>query len=722
MRSRNRHHRRSSGSGVYAPVGPSSPHADAGGDGAWSPSSLYDANGPTTPTSATPMQTPGVSSRPPPSSFTFPFQAYPGNPDPGTNVPGSYSRRSSISSESLQNHFARPVAPFMADHPRSSSPASGSGSGSPSGSSPGAVAAPAGVASSASSIYRQSVGAAISSSTALPHQSPVHSFPPSPIVGNTNSGIYSTMDSLPRASYAGTDGFGAIPRNGSTHSFRAPFLSPASRPSSSLWSPPSYPQLPRLSGVGTPNASMTVLPPGSLAPPSKKVLPSTRLDRPLGKEDKPWLQKREARSTASWWITLLCLILGILGAAALCFFGVRDVRMLKPSQLCPVLDEQFNGGGATNGLDDNTWGWDVELGGFGAGQFHMTSKSSDNAFIRNNQLYIYPTLTSITGGVDKAKILDGGNFTLAGCTASAASVADSANKNRTAATSNCAVRSSAGLGTAINPVRSARINTKGKKSIRYGKVEVRAKLPRGDWLWPSVFMLPEDPQYGKGPPSGRIDILSSRGNAPSSGLPLGFTSATTQSTLTYGPFAATADAAGAGGNSANGATSYPSFSAQLVKNLFGYVGNKRNTLDQGFHTYGMEWTGDWMRFYVDGRNQKSLEVQLTGKGGKSLWDRGGFPQTAQNGSSAVVVNNLWAGRGPSAPFDQNFYLVVDLAAGGTTGWFPDNLGNKPWYDQSRSAMRDFATMVDSWYSTWPQSQEDRSFRLDSVKMWKLCGT
>ena len=31
-----------------------------------------------------------------------------------------------------------------------------------------------------------------------------------------------------------------------------------------------------------------------------------------------------------------------------------------------------------------------------------------------------------------------------------------------------------------------------------------------------------------------------------------------------------------------------------------------------------------------------------------------------------------------------FYLIMDLAVGGTNGWFPDNIGNKPWLDQSQS--------------------------------------
>lgn len=31
-----------------------------------------------------------------------------------------------------------------------------------------------------------------------------------------------------------------------------------------------------------------------------------------------------------------------------------------------------------------------------------------------------------------------------------------------------------------------------------------------------------------------------------------------------------------------------------------------------------------------------------------------------------------------APFDQEFYIIINLAVGGTAGYFKDNLGGKPW--------------------------------------------
>jgi beta-glucanase (GH16 family) len=44
------------------------------------------------------------------------------------------------------------------------------------------------------------------------------------------------------------------------------------------------------------------------------------------------------------------------------------------------------------------------------------------------------------------------------------------------------------------------------------RLEVEAKLPRGDWIWPAVWLLPEDDAYGRWPASGEIDMLESRGN------------------------------------------------------------------------------------------------------------------------------------------------------------------------------------------------------------------
>lgn len=51
-------------------------------------------------------------------------------------------------------------------------------------------------------------------------------------------------------------------------------------------------------------------------------------------------------------------------------------------------------------------------------------------------------------------------------------------------TANCERK--AGGNIIINPVRSARLTTKKSFSFKYGRVEVIAKIPLGDWLWPGM--------------------------------------------------------------------------------------------------------------------------------------------------------------------------------------------------------------------------------------------
>ena len=36
----------------------------------------------------------------------------------------------------------------------------------------------------------------------------------------------------------------------------------------------------------------------------------------------------------------------------------------------------------------------------------------------------------------------------------------------------------------INPIQSARLRTVNSFNFRYGKVEVEAQMPKGDWIWP----------------------------------------------------------------------------------------------------------------------------------------------------------------------------------------------------------------------------------------------
>ncbi|KAF9234329.1 glycoside hydrolase family 16 protein [Melanogaster broomeanus] len=493
--------------------------------------------------------------------------------------------------------------------------------------------------------------------------------------------------------------------------FRTPFLSPASRPSS-VWSPPSYHNIVPFSAPSNAN-STTALP---LPPIQKKVMASTRLREKLNVEDKPWLALGQTKlERASKWVTFGGLLLGVIVAAVVVFRGYQSVHILQDSQLCLVLDDEFNEGS----LDTNTWALDVELGGYGNGEFEMTTNSPNNIYISGGQLYIMPTLTSdsISGGY--GSVMDGGTYTLDGCTVSggmSSFFAASHFELGSSGSNGCTAVSSAQVGTVINPVMSGRINTRGKKSIGYGKVEVRAKLPQGDWLWPAIWMMPEGNSssssgagvYGGWPVSGEIDIMEARGNLPSY---LAQGSNYVRSSLNYGPFTA-------------GSTN--SITATLLKSIYGWVSTKRGNFASDFHVYSMEWTGSWMRFYTDSRLQAMINLDISSKNTDSyFFNVGDFPAVAMNMSSGkyIEVQDPWStayGGTASAPFDQQFYMVIDLAVGGTSGWFPDDVGGKPWYDSSATAMRDFATAQSTWSATWPSSANDRAFRIDYVKMWQLC--
>ncbi|KAL1717741.1 hypothetical protein EV715DRAFT_253572 [Schizophyllum commune] len=614
--------------------------------------------------------------KPPPSSFAFPFQSHPGNPDPlpggqctqnCTAGAGLSRNRSSSFDDGQYAHGYPPSSEAHGGYPSDGYEDAGHHSSSHSHGDEGIVMMP------------RPNAPYMHSGTSTP-PTPMSGFSPYSYEQNPNSmygppvtpGVYGTSaagnlrhspsatalnDAVPRGSLSG------IPRSASATTFRTPFLSPASRPGSSMWTPPSY---------AAPSSSTSSL----ALPKAPAPHPSTRLQQKLTKEDKPWLKDEgKGRARLSWWLTFACLLIGVGVAAILCWRGYTSQFLIPDSKLCLLMEDDFDSGD----LNTDNWGYDIELGGFGNGEFQITTK--DNVFVRDGNLYIHPTLTSesIDGGYDS--LFDGGSWDLGDdCTTS----------NKTA----CSVKANADRKRVVNPVLSGRINTKGKAEMTYGRVEVRAKLPSGDWLWPAIWMLPVDANgtYGDWPVSGEIDIMEARGNSeeyPAQGRNYA------RSSLNYGPL------------------------QSVMNKIYGWYSVKHGTLADGFHTYAFEWDSQFMRFYTDSRLNAMLEIR-TRNDKESFWTRGDFPETAQNGSAQVVVENPYEGSWPNAPFDKPFYLIIDVAAGGTSGWFPDNKGDKPWYDGSLTAMYDFAKAQDTWSATWPDSEEDRSFRIDSVKMYSMC--
>ena len=123
----------------------------------------------------------------------------------------------------------------------------------------------------------------------------------------------------------------------------------------------------------------------------------------------------------------------------------------------------------------------------------MTTASSNNSYIKNGRLYITPTLTSDNIGVSALE--DGTVYNITGCTYNITqglsyTKATNAPTNSSASgtdqtfdlvayTKACSAVSNATSGQIINPVQSARLSTRKTASIKYGRVEVRAKIPTG---------------------------------------------------------------------------------------------------------------------------------------------------------------------------------------------------------------------------------------------------
>lgn len=216
---------------------------------------------------------------------------------------------------------------------------------------------------------------------------------------------------------------------------------------------------------------------------------------------KPWNDKPNPRAKFAYFLTYGALMLGLAAGAVQCYFAFKDVA-LDRQPLCLVMDENFDG------TDDSVFGnggsffREVNMDGngfvatlllqsyfliyqsFRNGEFEMTTASTNNSFVQDGMLYIVPTLTSDNLGSDA--ILDGTVYNITGCTFNittpnngfitegGVTFFDSDSYYRS-----CSAVSNRTAGTLINPVQSARITTRFSASIKFGRVEIRAKMPTG---------------------------------------------------------------------------------------------------------------------------------------------------------------------------------------------------------------------------------------------------
>lgn len=217
-------------------------------------------------------------------------------------------------------------------------------------------------------------------------------------------------------------------------------------------------------------------------------------------------------------------------------------------------------------------------------------------------------------------------------------------------------------------------------------------MPAGDWLLPSIKFLPKTNAYGNWPASGEIDLIESRGNHELIKDKINIGIDQISSTLHYGPYAST---------DGYQITTFPRNS-----------NDKGKGFNSGFHRYQLEWTAEKITFSVD-----DIET-ATVKGKSGFWEKGEF-ETKYPGTW-----NPWVGS-KMAPFDQEFYIAINLAVGGLN-YFPDDavntVGKKPWKNDSPLAVTEFWHAKNEWLPSWKMNEnrtKEASLLIDYVRVWAL---
>ncbi|MBV7258115.1 glycoside hydrolase family 16 protein [Erythrobacter sp. WH158] len=199
---------------------------------------------------------------------------------------------------------------------------------------------------------------------------------------------------------------------------------------------------------------------------------------------------------------------------------------------------------------------------------------------------------------------------------------------------------------------SGKIRTRGLHSWKYGRFEVRAKVPAGQGMWPAVWMMPETGEYGGWPLSGEIDILEA--------VNLGAECDECEGTL-----------------GENRHVSALHFGDTSPANAF--VSQKSPLPDlslpsDGFHVYAVEWGEGLIRFLINDR------VHFT------------VPREEWFTASPLAAGNA------NAPFDKPFYIMANLAVGGK------------WPEESNELGLDEDTLPNQFVIDWIrvyQCKEDR---------------
>ena len=153
---------------------------------------------------------------------------------------------------------------------------------------------------------------------------------------------------------------------------------------------------------------------------------------------------------------------------------------------------------------------------------------------------------------------------------------------------------------------SSKLTTYQRFVLQYGKIEVKAKLPRGKGTWPAIWMLPVSLRENRErwPLCGEIDIMEHVGKDPN--------------------------------------VIHTSLHSELYNHIKGtqitHFEKFQDVFDT-FHKYAIEWNGESIKFFIDDNL---------------------FFESYKGQDGRISSNEGW-------PFDKPYYLILNLAIGGNWG-------------------------------------------------------
>jgi beta-glucanase (GH16 family) len=164
-------------------------------------------------------------------------------------------------------------------------------------------------------------------------------------------------------------------------------------------------------------------------------------------------------------------------------------------------------------------------------------------------------------------------------------------------------------------ITSGRITTQGKHDFTYGRFETRAKVPYGKGYLPAFWLMAtNESYYGQWPKCGEIDIMEVMGQNVNKSY----------HTVHYG---------------------YDSGSGHRQNQGTKTVSD--TSFADDFHVFALEWDPGLITWYVDGEKVYETRDWYTGS----------------DDNSQITY---------PAPFDQDFYVILNLAVGGSWVGYPDD--------------------------------------------------